>query len=46
MNLVQNLTIERRGRKVIQDFFAAFAAFAFCGGGGQSDTLPGHDDQR
>ena len=38
----ENLTIERRGRKgrkVRQNFFAAFAAFAFQSGVSQSDTL-------
>ena len=42
---VANVTIERRGRKgrtVRQDFFAAFAAFAFQSGVSQSDTLLDH----
>ena len=40
---LENVTIERRGRtgrKVRQDFFAAFAAFAFHGGVTYLDTLP------
>src|SRR5207249_9415968 len=43
--LPADVTIERRGRKgrkVRQDFSAAFAAFAFYGGVTQSDTLLEH----